>query len=177
LGTHVRIERSAYLYDFDARRPVHVTQRPNRAERILLAPQVPDDGDAEAGLDGCVAQPRLGRLMDNTGLAPKRRCQLAQAFLLEHGKPRRHRQRAPRVCVLPDVPVEIGSGQRHDQGRIGSRQPETPYRGVTLAGVQGQQEIVVAFRPLGLDSHPVPEVAQEIAPARGRVPVAAAGRG
>ncbi len=150
----------------ETRRGRPQARRRRRPQGVLDRPEVGEHDDLELLLLRRHASPRAGgRLVDDPGLGAQRGRQLVEAGRLQKDEPIRDLQRPPGPGRRPQVAVEIGPGEGHHHRPARPGPTEANDAREALARVKGHEHVGGASVVLGLDGHPVPELAQQPPPA------------
>jgi len=102
------------------------------------------------------------------------RRQLVDPAILQHDQPVREFQRLPGVAVFVDVAIQVGAGQRQQQGTARKALGKGVDRSEAAPCMQRQHQVGRASIPFHLHPHRVARLAQEMRPACGGMPVAVA---
>ena len=76
-----------------------------------------------------------------------------------------------------DVVVDVGSGEREDEGAVRMGVAETDDRIVTASGVEGDEEVGLSFVPALKDADVMAQITEDAGPSKRGDPVALTGTG
>jgi hypothetical protein len=142
MSLHPFVQSRTDMYDSYARGFRQSSDRLCRSQWVLLGPEVADNTNLEVSDGQTRAPARAARgLVYDPRLRSIAQRKLVEPFALQDYNARSEFQRIHRFSILPQVLIEVGSGQYHNNGGPWVMFSEPPNGIRTLEGVQGDQYI------------------------------------
>ncbi len=145
-------------------------------QRVLLVAKVSQHRDAEhPGIGDIRPADRFDRLKDDADLSAKARRQFVRPLRLQQDESVGQFERPLSALAAANVAVEVSAGQGDDQRPVRPELPPARDGGITLARVQGDQQIALGEAGIVLlGDKAMPQADEDVSPAVGSDPVALA---